>query len=87
MLPGIKGFHMLGSVGVALPALLNATLLPINNFKLLSICVGLAELRQHIYNGANVQFSGFSLSCIQGSLCMMWQHLEVRIHTSYLTFM
>lgn len=90
MLPGIKGSHMLGSVGVALPALLNAALLPINNFKLLSICVGLAALRQHSYNGANVQFSGFSLnllrgrSCIQGPLCMTWQHLQVRI--SYLTF-
>lgn len=83
---------MLGSVGVALPALLNATLLPINIFKLLSMCVGLAELRQHSYLGANVQFSGLSLnlprgrSCIQGPVCMMWQHLEVRIHTSYLTF-
>lgn len=68
---------MLGSVGVALPALLNATLLPINNFKLLSMCVGLAELRQHRHNGANVQFSGFSLnlprgrSCIQGPPCVM----------------
>lgn len=86
---------MLGSVGVALPALLNSTLLPINNFKLLSICVSLAELRQHSssLNGADVQLSGFSLnlllgrSCIQGPLCMMWQHVEVRIHTSYLTFM
>lgn len=57
MLPGIKGSHMLGSVGVALPALLNSMLLPINNFKLLSICVGLAELRPDSYglNGANVQ--------------------------------
>lgn len=78
---------MLGSVGVALPALLNARLLPINNLKLLSICVGLAELRQHSYNE---QFSGFILnllrgrSCIQGPLCMMRQRLEVRTRTSHL---
>lgn len=62
MLPGIKGSHMLGSVGVALPALLNSMLLPINNFKLLSICVGLAELRPQSYgfNAADVQLSSFA---------------------------
>lgn len=50
VLSGIKGSHMLVSVGVALHTLLNSILLTVNNVKLLFIRVSLAVQRRRGYN-------------------------------------